>query len=61
MPVMHTCDKMMMYVCVLIYYIYIVRLSLGYCEQKYPSTAIDKLQRDLTSKCGEERRRLTIA
>ena len=38
------------YVCVL----------LEYCEQKYPITSVEKLQRDLTSKCGEERRKLTI-
>ena len=32
---------------------------LEYCEQKYPHTSLDKLKRDLTCKCGEERRKLT--
>ena len=27
---------------------------LEYCEQKYSYNLVDKLKRDLTSKCGEE-------
>lgn len=35
-------------------------LSTEYCELKYPDRAsADRLTRDLTSKCGEERRKLT--
>ena len=36
-------------------------LFLEYCQKKY-DTSFDKLKRDLTSKCGEERHRLkTVA
>lgn len=33
-------------------------LNVEYCEMKFAGTTIDKLKRDLTSKCGEERRKL---
>ena len=36
----------------------IIFFPLAYCLDKYPSASIDKLKRDLTSKCGEERRKL---
>jgi len=32
--------------------------STEYCKQKFPNCSLDKLKRDLTCKCGEERRKL---
>ena len=29
-----------------------------YCEEKFPHVTADKLKRDLTCKCGEERRKM---
>jgi len=29
-----------------------------YCEKKFNLSSIDKLKHDLTSKCGEERRKM---
>lgn len=45
----------------LVYYLYVSILNLEYCELKFPTISSEKLKRDLTSKCGEERRKMKKA
>ena len=42
-------------------YLYFIVFVTEYCLEKFPSSSADKLMRDLTNKCGEERRSLLKA
>lgn len=47
-------------ICMHVVYLFYIQYNfiLEYCEERYGAPLIDKLKRDLMSKCGEERRRM---